>query len=149
MSESIWKRSYTIDLLNRGCRGTLMESLGITFRRTGHDFLEASMPVGPQTVQIHGVLHGGASVALAETVASMAGHLASDEGQTVVGIEINANHLRRVDRGSIIARATPIRLGRSIQVWRIEMHDDAERLVCVSRATLAVIDSTSSNEGGP
>jgi 1,4-dihydroxy-2-naphthoyl-CoA hydrolase len=106
----------------------------------GPDHLTATMPVDRRTVQIHGRLNGGASVALAETVASAAANLTLDPSlQAAVGLEINANHLRPVKSGLVNATARPEALGRSTQVWSIRILDDQDRLVCVARMTLAII----------
>ena len=123
---------------------TLMGALGIELIELGDDFLRGRMPVDARTRQPYGLLHGGASVALAETLGSFAGGLCVDDGR-VVGIEINANHLRGVTDGWVIGTARPLHLGRSTQVWEIRITDEQERLVCVSRLTLAVVPG----RGGP
>ncbi|MFZ7095049.1 hotdog fold thioesterase [Luteimonas dalianensis] len=116
-----------------------MEPLGIVFTEIGHDFLRATMPVDARTHQPYGLLHGGASVLLAETLGSTAGMLCVDEGRACVGIEINANHLRGVRSGTVTGTARPLHVGRSTQVWEIRIEDAAGHLVCVSRLTLAVV----------
>jgi 1,4-dihydroxy-2-naphthoyl-CoA hydrolase len=114
--------------------------LGIEFADCGDDWITARMPVDARTHQPFGRLHGGASVALAETVGSVAASYCVDRSQCVaVGMEINANHIRPVYSGWVIATATPESLGRSTQVWSIRIRDEAERLVCISRLTVAVI----------
>jgi len=114
--------------------------LGIVFTGRGEDWLEATMPVDRRTHQPFGRLHGGASVALAETVASMAGAMTVDPAdKAVVGLEINANHLRPVRDGLVTARASAEAIGRTTQVWTIRVTDEREKLVCLSRITLAVI----------
>lgn len=119
---------------------SLTGHLGIVFTVMGPDHLTATMPVDRRTVQIHGRLNGGASVALAETVASAAANLTLDPSlQAAVGLEINANHLRPVKSGLVHATARPEALGRSTQVWSIRILDDQDRLVCVARMTLAII----------
>jgi len=128
-----------IDALNAMSRGTAMEPLGIVFTEIGEDFLRATMPVDARTRQPYGLLHGGASALLAETLGSTAGGLCVPEGQGVVGIEINANHLRGVRDGSVTGTARPLHVGRSTQVWEIRIEDDAGRLACISRLTLAVV----------
>jgi 1,4-dihydroxy-2-naphthoyl-CoA hydrolase len=133
-------RPTTLEALNASSRGTAMEPLGIVFTELGADFLRATMPVDARTHQPYGLLHGGASVLLAETLGSTAGMLSVEEGKGVVGIEINANHLRGVRRGQVTGTARPAHVGRSTQVWDIGIEDDAGRLVCVSRLTVAVID---------
>ena len=135
----IFRRPASIRALNALSRDTAMEALGIVFTAAGDDFISASMPVDARTVQPHGLLHGGASVLLAETLGSSAGGLCVDDDEMVVGIEINANHLRGVRAGSVTGTARPLHLGRSTQVWEIRIEDDAGRLSCVSRLTLAVV----------
>lgn len=120
--------------------GTLLETLGIVLTEVTPERVVASMPVGPRVHQPHGILHGGASVALAETVASIGATVSLLEpGQRAVGVEINANHLRAVTSSTVTATATPVHKGRSTHVWAIEIRDDGGRLVCVSRCTLAVL----------
>ena len=128
-----------LDALNALSRGTAMEPLGIAFTAMGPDWLSGTMPVDARTHQPHGLLHGGASVLLAETLGSTAGGLSVPEGRRVVGIEINANHLRGVREGTVTGTARPLHVGRSTQVWEIRIEDEAGRLVCVSRLTLAVV----------
>lgn len=115
-----------------------MEALGIVFIDLGDGYLRASMPVDARTHQPYGLLHGGASVALAETLGSSAGALMAG-GNAVVGLEINANHLRAVRSGYVIGTTRPLHLGRSTQVWEIHIKDDSGRPVCISRITLAVL----------
>lgn len=120
--------------------GTLLETLGITVTEASAARVVATMPVGPKVHQPFGLLHGGASVALAETVASIGAALAVDTArERVVGLEINANHLRAVRQGVVTGVATPLHRGRSTQVWQVEIRDEASRLVCASRCTLAVL----------
>lgn len=136
----IWKkptdRIYLENTLNKN---TLGETLGIEITEVGENYVEGKMPVDHRTQQPFGLLHGGASVALAETLASVAGFLSLSEGKNLVGVEINANHLRAVRSGFVTGRATPMRLGRSLQIWEIKIVDDKGRLVCVSRMTGAVV----------
>ena len=133
-----WPEGATLDLLNQRSRGTLMESLGIAFTELGDGFLRATMPVDARTHQPYGLLHGGASVALAETLGSSAGALLAG-GNAVVGLEINANHLRAVREGTVTGTTRPLHIGRSTQVWQIHIEDEAGRPVCISRITLAVL----------
>lgn len=120
--------------------GTLVETLGIVILEASPQRVVATMPVGPVNHQPYGLLHGGASVALAETVASIGSSMKPGGGlQRAVGLEINANHLRSVRSGTVTAVATPLHQGRSTQVWGIEIRDEEERLVCVSRCTVAVL----------
>ncbi|MEZ4629859.1 MAG: hotdog fold thioesterase [Deinococcales bacterium] len=120
---------------------TLLGTLDMKFEMVTADKVVISMPVGPKVHQPYGLLHGGASVALAETVASVGAIANLEEGkQSAVGQEINANHLRPVKEGTITATGTPIYRGKRSQVWHIEIKDEAERLICISRCTMAVID---------
>lgn len=135
----IWKKEFTLEGLNN-TQNNMVKHLGIEFTGSGNDYLEASMPVDERTVQPFGVLHGGASVVLAETIGSMAGYLClEDVKQTTVGQEINANHLRAVRKGIVTGRAKAVHLGRQSQVWSIEIKNEAGKLVAISRLTLAVI----------
>lgn len=138
---SIWFSSFTIeDIEDRG-GGTMVSHLGIRFIEVGPDFLRATMPVDERTRQLMGVLHGGASVALAESIGSFAANMCVDQGRFYcVGQEINANHLRPVASGLVTATAKPFHVGARSQVWHIEIHDERQRLVCVSRLTMAVIE---------
>ena len=136
---SPFRRSITLEALNALSRGTAMEPLGIVFTELGADHLRGTMPVDTRTRQPYGLLHGGASVLLAETLGSTAGGLCVDQGQGVVGIEINANHLAGVREGLVTGTARPLHVGRSTQVWEIRIEDQRGRLACISRLTLAVI----------
>ena len=135
----IFRRAASVDALNALSPGTAMAPLGIVFTEVGPDYLRATIPVDARTRQPYGLLHGGASVLLAETLGSSAGMLCADEDSLVVGIEINANHLRGVREGTVTGTARPLHLGRSTQVWEIRIEDEAGRPVCVSRLTLAVV----------
>lgn len=139
MENSPFRRATTLEALNASSRGTAMEPLGIVFTEIGPDFLRATMPVDARTHQPYGLLHGGASVLLAETLGSTAGMLCVEEGRGCVGIEINANHLRGVRSGTVTGTARPLHVGGRTQVWEIRIEDDSARLVCVSRLTLAVV----------
>jgi 1,4-dihydroxy-2-naphthoyl-CoA hydrolase len=134
-----FRRTTSLEALNAMSHGTAMEPLGIVFTEIGPDFLRATMPVDARTHQPYGLLHGGASVLLAETLGSTAGMLSVDEGQGVVGIEINANHLRGVREGLVTGTVRALHTGRSTQVWEIRIEDPAGKLVCISRLTVAVI----------
>jgi uncharacterized protein (TIGR00369 family) len=112
--------------------------MGIEFTEVGDDFLRATMPVDERTKQPFGLLHGGASVLLAETVGSMAANFCVAEGEVAVGLDINANHVRAVTEGLVTATATPVNIGRTIQVWQINIEDQRGKLVCASRLTMAV-----------
>jgi 1,4-dihydroxy-2-naphthoyl-CoA hydrolase len=135
----LFREGSSLDAMNAMSRGTAMEPLGIVFTEIGPDYLRATMPVDARTRQPYGLLHGGASVLLAETLGSMAGMLCVREGEGCVGIEINANHLRGVREGVVTGTARPVHVGRQTQVWDIRIEDERQRLVCVSRLTLAVI----------
>ena len=136
---SPFRRTTTLEALNALSRDTAMEPLGIVFTELGPDYLRGTMPVDARTRQPYGLLHGGASALLAETLGSSAGGLCVDEGQGVVGIEINANHLAGVRSGRVTGTARPLHVGRSTQVWEIRIEDEHGRLACVSRLTLAVV----------
>ena len=141
---SIWFGDVTGIALNAMSESTLIANLGIEVTEVRDDALVGRMPVDHRTVQPAGMLHGGASVALAETLASWAGHLAVDrEKYHVVGQEINANHIRPVSSGWVTATVTPAAIGRRSHVWEIRIVDEAGRLVCISRCTLAVIEQRS------
>ncbi len=144
---SIWRIHPTAAELTERSHGSLAGHLGIRITTIGADFLQATMPVEPRTHQPYGVLHGGASVALAETVGSLAAMLCVEPGQMCLGQEINANHLRAVREGTLTATARPWHLGRRSHVWHIEIRDAAERLVCISRLTMAIVPR--SGEGAP
>jgi uncharacterized protein (TIGR00369 family) len=135
----MFRADVDLDQLNAMSRDTAIQSLGIVFTGIGSDWLRATMPVDARTHQPYGLLHGGASVLLAETLGSSAGGLCAPEGCGVVGIEINANHLRGVREGMVTGTARPLHVGRSTQVWEIRIEDAAGRLVCISRLTLAVV----------
>ncbi len=138
---AIWHRPLTPQAVNAWGRRNMVEHVDIAITEIGDDYMKATMPVDHRTTQPMGLLHGGASVVLAETLGSTAAFCCIDpENQYCVGIEINANHLRAVRQGTVTGTARPLHLGRSTQVWQIHIHDDAGRLVAVSRLTLAVID---------
>lgn len=119
----------------------MVEHIGITITNVGSDFLAGTMPVDHRTVQPMGILHGGASVALAETLGSIAANLVVDpQRKYCVGLEINANHIRAAKSGRVKGVARPLHLGSSTQVWSIEIKDEEDRMVCISRITMAVLD---------
>lgn len=135
---------FSLEMANAHSKGTLVTQLGIELVAAGDDYVSAKMPVDERTKQPAGVLHGGASVALAETLASWAATFVVDrEKHHCVGLEINANHVRAVAAGWVTGTARPIHLGRSTQVWEVRIVDDAERLVCISRVTMAVLATAS------
>lgn len=136
----IWAVPMTLERLNALSEGTLMRALGIRYTEIGSDFLVATMPVDGRTVQPAGLLHGGATAALGESVASAAAWCTVDpERKACVGVEINASHLRAVREGLVACTARPVRLGGSMQVWRFDVVDARGREVCTGRLTLAVI----------
>jgi 1,4-dihydroxy-2-naphthoyl-CoA hydrolase len=127
--------------LNAMNNGTMMQHLGIEYTELGSDYICARMPVDHRTKQPAGLLHGGASAALAESLGSIGSVLMTDnETQAIVGIEINANHLRKVKEGYVFGKATVIAHSRKLHVWEIRISDERERLVCLSRLTVMVID---------
>jgi 1,4-dihydroxy-2-naphthoyl-CoA hydrolase len=137
---SIWQSHPTLEQLEVYSRNTLSEHLGIRVTEVGPDYVRATMPVTSRTHQPMGVLHGGASVALAETVGSLAAGLCIDrEKFTAMGQDINANHLRPVSGGIVTATARAFHVGNRSQVWGIEIHDEQGKLVCVARLTMAVV----------
>lgn len=136
----MFKRRPSVDLLNQHRQGTLAETLGIEVTELGEDFIRGSMPCDERTRQPFGLLHGGASVALAETLGTIAGNLCLDSDRYLaVGLEVSANHLRPVTRGSVHGTARAIHVGRQTQVWDVRIEDDEGRMSCISRLTLAVI----------
>jgi len=135
----LFHRATTLDALNDLSRDTAIAALGVVFTEIGADYLRATMPVDARTVQPYGLLHGGASVLLAETLGSSAGNLCVDDNAMCVGIEINANHLAPARDGIVTGTTRPLHVGRSTQVWEIRIEDASGRLVCISRLTLAVV----------
>jgi 1,4-dihydroxy-2-naphthoyl-CoA hydrolase len=137
---SIWFKPFSLDDLNAYQQQTLVSHLGIRYTELGDDFLSATMPVDQRTKQPAGILHGGASVALAETLGSTGANMVVDrDKQLCVGLEINANHLRAMREGEVKGTARPLHLGGTTQVWEIRICDDQDRLVCISRITMAVL----------
>lgn len=137
----IWfNKSVTLQQLNSLAPGTMSEYLGMEWVEICPDFLKIKMPVDHRTIQPYGLLHGGASCALAETVGSIGSHLIIDPEKFIcVGLEINANHLRSAKEGYVTATATPIHLGATTHVWDIKINDDKGNLICVSRLTVAIL----------
>ncbi len=137
---SIWKQAPDLERLNALSVDTMMQTLDIRFTAIGDDWLQGTMPVDHRTHQPYGLLHGGASVVLAETLGSSAAMLTLDpQKELAVGLEINANHVRGVRTGSVTGTARMLHLGRSTQVWEIRIENDQGALVCVSRITMAVV----------
>jgi 1,4-dihydroxy-2-naphthoyl-CoA hydrolase len=136
---SIWRRLQTLETLNALSAGTMARPLGIVFTEIGEDFIRGTMPVDDRTRQPLGLLHGGASVALAETLGSTGANLCVDDSRLCLGQEINANHVRSARTGTVTGTARPLHIGGRSQVWGIEIVDESGALVCISRLTMAVI----------
>jgi 1,4-dihydroxy-2-naphthoyl-CoA hydrolase len=148
VSVAIWKQRPDIDLINRASAGSMAGHLGIVMTEVGDDFLRARMPIDRRTQQPMGLMHGGASATLAETLGSIAGLMTLDVDQYVLGLELNVSHLRAVQAGHVTGTARPVKLGRSVQVWEIRVEDEGGQLASISRLTLIVRsgdDPTSSN----
>ena len=138
---SIWKLTPNISALNQLSSGTMVSHLGIKFIEIGNNYIKATMPVDHRTSQPEGLLHGGASITLAETLGSVGAYLCIDPLKyQCVGLEINASHLRTVREGYVTGIAKPLRLGKSAHVWEIRIFDPNERLACISRITIAVLN---------
>jgi 1,4-dihydroxy-2-naphthoyl-CoA hydrolase len=137
---SIWVTPVSLEALNAGAAGTLVKPLGIVFTEMGENFLRGTMPVDARTRQPYGLLHGGASVALAETLGSTGASMCVDHARYMcVGQEINANHLKSVRSGIVTGTARPLHVGSRSQVWSIDIVNESGVLVCVSRHTVAVL----------
>ena len=136
---SIWKKPISLSLLNETNANTAATHLGIEITEVGDDFLRGRVPVDERTRQPFGILHGGVSVVLAETLGSCGAVYACPEGWRAVGLDINANHIRGATSGWVTGTARPVHLGRSTQVWQIDMHNDEGEITCVSRLTMAVL----------
>ena len=133
-------RIESLETLNSWSKNTILDVLGIKLTGIGEDYLEATMPVDARTHQPYGILHGGASVVLAETLGSIGALLLVDPTKfRCMGLDINANHIKAVRTGFVIGRASPIHAGRSTQVWQIEIKTETGELVCISRITMAVV----------
>lgn len=138
---SIWFRKYTLEEVQQHGIGTMVEHIGIRITEVGDDFLKGTMPVDHRTVQPMGILHGGASVALAETLGSIAANLVVDSKEKYcVGLDINANHIRAAKKGIVTGVAKPLHIGSATQVWSIEMTNEENKIVCISRLTMAVLN---------
>jgi len=137
----IFKLGITLEVLNKLSANTMVDHLGIVYTAIGEDYLEAKMPVDHRTHQPLGLLHGGASVALAETLGSVAAMCCLDTNlQYPVGLEINANHIKSVREGFVIGNVKPLHVGKKTHVWEIKISTEKNELVCVSRITMAIID---------
>ena len=140
-AKPIWQQPLSVESLNQFGLGSMGAHLGITFVEVGPDFLRATMPVDARTKQPFGLLHGGASVALAETLGSVAAYgCVNADAKRCVGLEINANHIRAVREGQVTGTVRPVHVGRGTHVWQIRICDEAKRLTCLSRLTMAVLD---------
>lgn len=137
--QTIWKKNINLSALNAMGENSLIEHLGIVFTAIHPTHLEAEMPVDSRTCQPFGLLHGGASVVLAESMGSMAGWLTCREEQNVVGIEVNASHHRAVASGNVTAVCQPLHLGGQIQVWQIEIKNPRGKLCCSARLTVTIL----------
>ena len=136
---SIWKKPISVQSLNDTSANTATSHLGIELTEVGDDFVRGRVPVDERTRQPFGLLHGGVSVVLAETLGSLGAYYASPEGHRAVGLDINANHLRSATSGWVTGTARPVHLGRSTHVWQIELVNEAGELTCVSRLTMAIL----------
>ena len=135
----IWKKPISVEILTTGSLNTATSHLGIEFLEVGDDFITARVPVDERTKQPYGLLHGGVSVVLAETLGSCGAAFSAPEGHRAVGLDINANHLKGVTSGWVTGITRPVHIGRTTQVWQIEMRSDAGELTCVSRITMAIL----------
>lgn len=138
---SLFTKNITTDQLNKMSTSTMVEHLGIVFTEIGDDYISATMPVDHRTHQPYGLLHGGASVALAETLGSVAAHCCVDTSiQYCVGLDINANHVKGIKEGIVTGTTRPIHIGKRTHVWEIRITNEKKELICISRITMAVID---------
>ncbi|KQT12274.1 hotdog fold thioesterase [Ramlibacter sp. Leaf400] len=135
----IWKQPISVERLTEMHVGTAVEHLGIEFLEVGDDFIRARVPVDTRTRQPYGILHGGVSVVLAETLGSCGAAFTAETGTRAVGLDINANHLRSASQGWVTGIARPVHIGRSTQVWAIELSNDQGQPTCVSRITMAML----------
>ncbi|MFT3750566.1 MAG: hotdog fold thioesterase [Agriterribacter sp.] len=145
---NIWfKKEFSLEKLQQSSKGTMAEYLDILFSEIGDNYIKATMPVDHRTKQPYGLLHGGASVVLAETLGSVASSLVINmERSLCVGLEINANHIRAVKEGLVTGTATPVHLGSSTHVWEIKIQDDNGKLICISRLTVAILKRKDAND---
>ena len=140
----IWFKEYTLNGIQSFCNSTMVSNLGIEFVEIGDEFLKAKMPVDERTIQPMGILHGGASLALAETIGSVAAHMSVDPEEFItVGLEINANHIKSKKDGFVIGKGIPIHMGKKTQVWQIEIKDESKKLISVCRFTIAILKKQS------
>lgn len=138
---SLFPKHLSLEILNKMSANTMVEHLGIVFTAIGDDYIQATMPVDHRTHQPYGLLHGGASVALAETLGSVAAHCCIDTSiQYCVGLDINANHVKGIKQGTVTGTTKPIHIGKRTHVWEIRITNEQNELICISRITMAVID---------
>ena len=135
----IWTRPISCDILHQLHEGTAVRQLGIEFTEVGDDFIAARVPVDARTKQPYGLLHGGVSVVLAETLGSCGAAFTCPEGHRAVGLDINANHLKGATQGWVTGITRPVHIGRSTHVWHIDLRNEAGELTCVSRITMSVL----------
>lgn len=136
---NIWKKEISVKILADAHFNTAVDHLGIEFLEVGDDFIRARAPVDKRTLQPYGLIHGGVSVVLAETLGSCGAMYAAPAGHKAVGLDINANHLKGVKAGWVTGITYPVHIGRTTQVWQIDMSNDAGEMTCVSRITLAIL----------
>jgi 1,4-dihydroxy-2-naphthoyl-CoA hydrolase len=141
---AIWKTSTSPEEINQRLANWMAGNLGISFTEVGDDYLKATMPLSHLTSQHMGFIHGGANVVLAETIANIGSIMCCEKDQTVVGLDINANHIRP-GKSTVTATAKPIHIGRSTMVWEVNIHDENDKLTCISRFTGAVIPKPQNN----
>lgn len=135
----IWQKPLSVEILTQSHIDTAVARLGIEFLEVGDDFIRARVPVDTRTRQPYGLLHGGVSVVLAETLGSCGAAYSTPEGYRAVGLDINANHLKGATQGWVTGTTRPVHRGKSTHVWHIDLHNDAGELTCVSRITMAVL----------
>ncbi len=136
---AVWTRPISVDILQRLHDGTAVQHLGIQFTEVGDDFIAARVPVDTRTKQPYGLLHGGVSVVLAETLGSCGAAFSCPDGHRAVGLDINANHLKGATEGWVTGITRPVHIGRSTQVWHIDLRNEAGQLTCVSRITMSIL----------
>jgi uncharacterized protein (TIGR00369 family) len=144
---SIWQKPVSIEILMGNHHNTAPGILGIEFIEVGEDFLRARVPVDHRTRQPYGILHGGVSVVLAETLGSCGAAYSVPPGHRAVGLDINANHIKSTSSGWVTGIARPVHRGRTTHVWHIDMHNDAGELTCVSRITMAILAPKTDSTG--
>jgi uncharacterized protein (TIGR00369 family) len=146
----IWKTDINLEKIAERCKNTMIDYIGIELVEIGDDYLKGRMPVDHRTKQRAGILHGGASAVLAETLGSIAASLCVDpETKTIVGIEINENHIRPVKDGYVTGIARPLHIGNTTQIWDIRIYEAGDKLVCVSRLTVANMDKVKIHSTAP